>query len=196
MKSRLKRTKAQLYLAGWSLLTAFTVTVLVTFLTADVSPSFFDSGIQVPSDAHILGARDDGYVVTRVVDGDTIRVSGPDGEQAVRLIGIDAPEARQTPECFAQESTARLEELVVQKNVRLEADTTQQDVDRYGRLLRYVFVEDTNVNELMIREGFAKEYTYAKQYEYRQSFLSAQDAARMNEQGLWSPATCNGDLKN
>lgn len=198
MKIPFKRTKAKLYLAGWSLVTATFLTLIVTFLTADVKPSFFDSGIMTREyvGQDILGTDDAQYHVIKIVDGDTIRVEKDGVSQTVRLIGIDTPESvdpRKSVECFAHEASARLEELIGDRYVRLEADLSQADVDRYGRVLRYVLSADrTLVNKLMIQEGFAYEYTYDKPYQYQDDFKSAQRDAEAQGLGLWNPATCGG----
>src|SRR3989338_8519092 len=77
-------------------------------------------------------------IVTNVIDGDTIVISG--GER-VRLLGIDTPEKG---EFFYKEGKARLEELIENKNVTLEKEGDNKD--KYGRLLRYIFLNDTNIN--------------------------------------------------
>ena len=132
----------------------------------------------------------------RVVDGDTIRVLIDGEEKTIRLIGIDTPETKapQKPvECFGQEATEKLVNLLDDEEVILESDNTQSDQDRYGRLLRYVFLQDgTNVNLEMIKQGYAYEYTYGAPYIYQNEFKQAQQEAQLNDRGLWSPQTCDG----
>src|SRR3989344_6996325 len=80
--------------------------------------------------------------VTRVIDGDTIEI---EGGQKVRYIGIDTPETvdpRSLPQCFGKEAASKNRELVEGKKVRLEKDIL--DKDKYGRLLRYVYLPDSN----------------------------------------------------
>lgn len=91
--------------------------------------------------------------VKRVIDGDTFELAN--GEK-VRLICIDAPEKG---EQGYEESTEFLEILILNKKVKLEKDTT--DKDRYGRLLRYVYVtEDPDilvfVNQEIVKQGYAE----------------------------------------
>jgi micrococcal nuclease len=77
--------------------------------------------------------------VTRVVDGDTIKVEIDGVQYDVRYIGIDTPETvhpSQPVGCFGPEASARNKELVDGKRVGLEKDVSE--MDRYGRLLRYV----------------------------------------------------------
>jgi endonuclease YncB( thermonuclease family) len=72
------------------------------------------------------------YLVTQVIDGDTIELGNG---QSVRVVGIDTPERG---ECGFDTATANMQRLVLGKQVRLR--TSDEDTDRYGRLLRYVDV--------------------------------------------------------
>lgn len=67
--------------------------------------------------------------------------------------------------------------------------------DRYGRTLAYVWTDqDTLINQSMISEGFAHEYTYNNTtYKYQAPFNAGQQAASQEQLGLWSPDTCNGN---
>jgi micrococcal nuclease len=134
------------------------------------------------------------YPVAKVVDGDTIDVL-IDGQKArIRLIGLDTPEVvdpRRPVQCFGREASKRMTQLVNGKKVRLERDPTQADRDKYGRLLRYVFLPDgTNVAQQMIREGYGHEYTYHLPYKYQKQFKEAERYARDHALGLWAPDAC------
>lgn len=111
--------------------------------------------------------------VKRVIDGDTIEVKIGDKNEMVRLIGIDAPELTDssTKGLKAIEAKEKLEEILKDKKVILESDETQNDRDKYERLLRYIFLEDgTLVNKEMIRIGLVEEYTFIKPYKYQEEF--------------------------
>lgn len=184
---KVKHVKEKAYLIAWSLASAIIMTFIVSFLLADVDPSFFDSG-EIAED--ILGVHEDLYTVERVSDGDTIIVSRDGVEEKVRLIGIDTPETQhpsQPIECFGKEATDRLTELVHDEQVHLQSDPTQADIDRYGRLLRYVYLPDgTHINHVLVREGYAFEYTFeSKPYELQADFLLAQREAQESRRGLW-----------
>ena len=121
--------------------------------------------------------------VASVTDGDTIRVLMPDGtNEPVRLIGIDAPE---DGSLLDQEATDHLEELVLGKDVRMVVDVS--DRDRFGRLLRYLYVGDLFVNAEMVRAGLA----IAKRYEPDTAMASVLEAAERGAEsaalGLFSP---------
>lgn len=98
------------------------------------------------------------YRVSNVVDGDTLDVRGADGtEVRVRLVGIDTPETvdpNRRVECEGPEASARMKELLLEKNVSLEAKP-DEDKDPYGRLLRYVFLSGKDIGAQMIEEGYA-----------------------------------------
>ncbi len=126
--------------------------------------------------------------VAYVIDGDTIVLS--DGRK-VRYIGIDAPETGKgydkKRECYSAEATARNRALVDGRDILLERDTS--DVDRYGRLLRYVYVDDVFVNDVLVREGFAIARKYPPDTKYTNHFFVVQKSAQENGGGLWSVCT-------
>ena len=101
---------------------------------------------------------EDLYLVTRVVDGDTIVLSN--GER-LRYIGVDTPETKHPKkglQCYGKEASAFNKKLVEGKKVKLEFDVQQKD--RYGRLLAYVYLEDgTFVNAELLRKGYAQVMT-------------------------------------
>jgi len=125
--------------------------------------------------------------VTRVIDGDTIEVSLRGQIYKVRYIGIDTPETvhpSKPVQCFGKEASAKNSELVAGKVVRLEKDVSE--TDRYGRLLRYVWVGDTLVNDYLVRQGYAYASTYPPDVKYADRFAQAQREARQNNRGLWA----------
>lgn len=135
------------------------------------------------------------FLVSRVVDGDTIVVKNASGrEQKVRLIGINTPETvdpRKNVECFGKEASAKTEAMLLGKIVRIEQDDTQGKYDKYGRLLVYVFLENGELfNRLLIGEGYAYEYTYKLPYMYQKEFKEAEVIARQEEKGLWAIGMC------
>lgn len=136
------------------------------------------------------------YQVEKVVDGDTIEVNIAGVVEKIRLIGIDTPETvdpRKAVQCFGKEASDNSKKLLEGQSVKLEADDTQDNRDKYKRLLRYVILEDgTNFNKKLIEDGYAHEYTYDIPYKYQSEFKTAQKDAQENNRGLWSPDTCDG----
>jgi len=128
--------------------------------------------------------------VTEVIDGDTVIIES--GER-VRYIGVDTPETKhpkKSVQCFGREASARNKELVEGKTVYLEKDISE--TDRYGRLLRYVYLpnpeapeESIFVNEYLIEQGYGKVITYPPDVKYHKQFLDAQRMAQEEKRGLW-----------
>ena len=97
----------------------------------------------------------DSAVVTDVIDGDTIDVSINGTEYRVRYVGVNTPERDEV--CFREASDANAA-LVLGQSVTLVRDVSE--TDRYGRLLRYVYVNGVNVNEQLVAQGFAEAVEY------------------------------------
>lgn len=129
------------------------------------------------------------YEVVKVVDGDTLDVDINGKIERLRLIGINTPETvdpRKQVECFGKEASNKSKETLLGKKIFLESDPSQDERDKYGRLLRYVFLSDgSNFNLMMIKDGFAYEYTYYLPYKYQKEFKEAQKYAQDNKMGLW-----------
>jgi micrococcal nuclease len=104
-------------------------------------------------------------LVSKVIDGDSIELQN--GIE-VRLLGINAPERGQP---YYQEATNRLKELVEGKSIVLENDV--QDKDQYGRLLRYIFVDDLFVNLELVKEGYATVYILSPNVKYEKELKAA-----------------------
>lgn len=127
--------------------------------------------------------------VTRVIDGDTIELE--DGSR-IRYIGIDTPETvdpDRPVECFGKAASERNKKLVDGRTVRLEKDISE--TDRYGRLLRYVYVDDVLINLSLVEEGYAYAYTYPPDVAFAERFTEAERIARENDRGLW--AACSSE---
>lgn len=117
-------------------------------------------------------------------DGDTVLLASGD---RVRLLQIDTPETHGGLECYGKEASATLKEILpVGTQVRLEADGATDDQDRYGRLLRYVFAGELNVNLELVRRGAAAPYFYhGERGRYADMLLEAAKAAKAEGRGLW-----------
>jgi len=119
-------------------------------------------------------------VVGHIVDGDSFRCR--DGRK-VRLIGIDSPEQRQRLH-GAQAQAALLRMAPPGTALRLESDIAA--TDRYGRVLAYAWLKSVLVNEAMVREGWAVQYTVPPNVKYADRLGRAQKEARAQGRGLWS----------
>jgi micrococcal nuclease len=130
--------------------------------------------------------------VVRVVDGDTIIVLLDGREERVRYIGIDAPESvapDQPVECFGPEAASENARLVAGQAVFLEADV--EDRDRFDRLLRYVYIRQTEgdltmVNLQLVEGGYALAGSFPPNERHRNELRAAERRARANGAGLWT----------
>ena len=119
--------------------------------------------------------------VIQVVDGDTVVI---EGGQRVRYIGIDTPELGPPAEPFAIEARQANRVLVEGKEVRLEKDASE--TDRYGRLLRYVYVDGTFVNAELVRQGLAHARDYPPDTRRQDTLNEMEDEARQAGRGIWA----------
>ena len=125
--------------------------------------------------------------VVRVIDGDTIEVELGGKLAVVRYIGVDTPETKHPGrgiECFGPEASKYNEQMVGGREVILEKDIT--DRDRYGRLLRYVWVEDkVLINSLLVSKGYARVSIFEPDMKYQEQLLLAQVDAQSKKSGIW-----------
>ena len=132
--------------------------------------------------------------VLKVVDGDTIWVDNNGQRLKIRMIGLDTPETvdpRKPVQCFGLEASVQAKTILGGQSVYLETDPSQDTIDRFGRTLAYVWIESGRLFNLdMIADGFAFEYTYDLPYRYQVDFKAAENDARTQERGLWSPGAC------
>ncbi len=140
--------------------------------------------------------KPDTYQVTRVIDGDTFEIMTERGKQKVRALGINTPETvdpRRGVQCFGLEASAKAKGLLTGDEVTLEFDSSQGRLDKYGRLLSYVYLPDgTSFNEKMILDGYAYEYTYDIPYRYQSRYKEAEGEAKTEKRGLWADEACGG----
>lgn len=137
--------------------------------------------------------------IVKVVDGDTLEVliDGETASRKIRLLGVNTPESvdpRRPVECFGKEASRFLSGLVGESRVRLQEDFEADDRDKYGRLLRNVFLKDgTDVNALLVREGYAHAYLSFPLNKQRKNELRRLEAeAKEAQRGLWNVETCDG----
>ena len=129
--------------------------------------------------------------VTKVVDGDTmdVRLASTGKVRRVRMIGIDTPEVYGGTQCGGPKASASLKSLTpAGTRVKLVSDRTQDRVDRYGRILRYVVKTSTgrDVNRAQLFRGWARVYVYDNHpFERVTSYRAARDAARSAPRGIW-----------
>ncbi len=128
------------------------------------------------------------YLVTKVIDGDTIELSNG---RRVRYIGIDTPEIRRRvgrdwkydPEPYSLKAKDHNRALVGGERVKLEFDVQKED--KYGRWLAYVYAGDRMANEELLREGYATLHIYPPNTRHLGLLIDAQEEARVRGAGMW-----------
>jgi micrococcal nuclease len=118
--------------------------------------------------------------VVRVIDGDTIEIAGG---THVRYIGMDTPETYPEVEFYGPEAKAKNIELVEGKLVTLEKDVSE--TDKYGRLLRYVYVDGVFVNGELVRLGYARAAAYPPDTKYQWQLEQLEKEAKAAKLGIW-----------
>jgi micrococcal nuclease len=128
------------------------------------------------------------YGINHFIDGDTIAVNMNGKVETVRFVGIDTPETHKpnTPvQCYGPAAAAFTKNTIDSNRVRLVSDSLSTDRDRYGRLLRYVYLPDgTLVNQTLVRNGYAFYYPYFP-FTKSDAFAADQQAAMASHKGLW-----------
>lgn len=139
--------------------------------------------------------------VDRVVDGDTAEVTINGNQYKLRFIGVDTPETvhpSKPVEYFGKEASDFTKEKLEDKEIYLEKDVS--DTDRYGRKLRYIWLEkpddkenptfeeikEKNFNAILLDQGYGKLSTFPPDVKYVEEFKEIEKEARKNKKGLWS----------
>ncbi|HST70267.1 MAG TPA: thermonuclease family protein [Solirubrobacterales bacterium] len=125
-------------------------------------------------------------LVTRVVDGDTIEVQLPGGEEDVRYIGVDTPETVKPGapvDCFGPQASSFNHRLVERRRVRLVFGPERRD--QYGRLLAYVYLGDRFVNAELVRRGLARTLFIPPNVRFEERLKRLEIAAARAGRGLW-----------
>ena len=117
--------------------------------------------------------------VTHVIDGDTIWVND---DEKVRYIGIDTPEIG---ECYYNDAKWRNHALVNDKVITLEV-CNAAPTDQYGRTLAHIKVDDTLVNAVLIREGYARASPVGPCTSRADFYRAEMNAAFADGAGMWS----------
>ncbi len=128
------------------------------------------------------------YQVANVLDGDTFEVKIGKSIWKVRMMGIDTPETldpRKPVQCYGKEASENTKKMLDKVSVRLGIDSTQEPLDKFNRLLAYVYLDQIFINEYLIEKGYAREYTYSKAYEFQKEFRKIEKEAKKGKVGLW-----------
>ena len=125
---------------------------------------------------HCIYAEDFIGKVVGITDGDTVTVLTDDKQIKIRLSEIDTPEKNQP---YGQKAKKALSDFIFGKTVRIEVDT----IDRYGRTVGRIFLNDLNINKEMVKAGHARVYI---QYAKDKTLFYLEKNAKENQLGLWA----------
>lgn len=136
--------------------------------------------------------------VTKVIDGDTIKVDIDGKVYKVRFIGINCPEIGENEEFFGKEAYEFSKEKLDDREIFLQKDVSE--TDKYGRLLRYVWLEkpkdlnnpskdeirDLSINGILVREGYAKANYYPPDTSYTKFLKEIEKQAKKENLSMWN----------
>lgn len=177
------RSRTTRLMAGFSRSPGLLLTVLVV-LAGAVGCS---STSPASSPATTTTAAGQPATIARVSDGDTLRTTTG---RKIRLLQIDAPELH--GDCYGKAALTALRKLTPPgARITLVSDPKLDATDRYGRQLRYVFVDGTNVNLALVRQGAASPYFFrGDRGRFARDLLAAVDEAQGANRGYWG--ACSG----
>lgn len=163
--------------------------VLLTFIfslwqtaSPSISQRIVPTNTPMPK-AALLGTSDEQATVLRVVDGDTIVLSD---NRKVRLIGINAPELSafgHPAACYAEEAKQFLQSQLTGKTIHLRKEVSE--TDKYGRLLRDVYLDTTFINAQLVDNGYAKAVVYKPDITNKDLLAQKEETAKIHKLGMW-----------
>lgn len=141
----------------------------------------------------VKGITKDSVEFFRCVDGDTARFIKDKKEIKVRFLGIDSPEIEkpnQEAEPYGDSAkNYTCNRLKRAKKIQLEYEPASDKVDKYDRVLAYVFVDDKLLEESIVKNGYAEVKYINKNYKYYDVLVNAEESAKINEKGIYSDET-------
>ncbi|MBP1156184.1 MULTISPECIES: thermonuclease family protein [unclassified Paenibacillus] len=167
----------------WSRMSALVLTAAIMISGCGNSQAASTSAASAPVENKMLFTAK----VTRVVDGDTIKIEMEGKEETVRMIMVDTPETvhpSKPMQPFGPEASALAKETLEGKEVRLELDVSERD--RYGRILAYVYVNDRMFNEVLLEKGLARVSVFPPDVKHADRFREIQKEAQKAKLGIWS----------
>jgi micrococcal nuclease len=165
---------------SWLAIVLFTIMMVVV-----IQQTSSDGQATIRNENNLISA-----LVTRVVDGDTMKVTLDDGratKETIRLLLVDTPETvhpTKDMEPFGPEASSFAKRLLTNQKVQLEIDVSERD--KYGRLLVYLWLGDQMFNELLLEEGLARvAYVIPPNIKYVDQFRAIQQKSQKSAKGIW-----------
>lgn len=180
------------HITGLIVILMITIFGLISLNSGSIT-GFFGQDYFVSKSSNVADKNPQSAKVVRVVDGDTVEL---ENGITVRYLNMDTPETKKpsTPVmCYGKQASEKNSELVKNQTVWLKAD--KEDADRYGRKLRFIFLNQSDtssieksVNAQLVRDGFARTMIIKPNTTYEKVFKSLEYEAKTNKIGLWG--TC------
>ncbi|MFJ7936312.1 thermonuclease family protein [Sporosarcina sp. NPDC096371] len=160
------------------------VVIVVVAIAAIFFPELFAEEEETPSQSDLIPVE-----LVKTIDGDTIRIKYEGKEQNVRYLLIDTPETNHPQlgkQPFGQKAKERNTELMNSGKLEIEFDIGER-VDKYGRLLAYIYIDGVSVQEKLLEEGLARVgYVYPPNTRHLDAFEKAQEKAKTAGIGIWT----------
>ena len=160
------------------------VLVIVIAIAAIYFPELFAEEEETPSRSGLIPVE-----LVKTIDGDTIKIKYEGKEQNVRYLLIDTPEtnyAQLGKQPFGQQAKDRNTELMNSGKLEIEFDIGER-VDKYGRLLAYIYIDGVSIQEKLLEEGLARVgYVYPPNTRHLDAFETAQEKAKKAGIGIWT----------
>ncbi len=158
--------------------------VVVIAIAAFYFPELFAEEEEKPSRSGLIPVE-----LVKTIDGDTIKIKYEGKEQNVRYLLIDTPEtnhAQLGKQPFGQQAKDRNAELMNSGKLEIEFDIGER-VDKYGRLLAYIYIDGVSIQEKLLEEGLARVgYVYPPNTRHLDEFERAQEKAQKSGIGIWT----------
>ncbi|WP_203247014.1 thermonuclease family protein [Sporosarcina beigongshangi] len=158
--------------------------VIVIAIVAIYFPELFTEEEETPSRSGLIPVE-----LVKTIDGDTIKIKYEGKEQNVRYLLIDTPEtnhAQLGKQPFGQQAKERNTELMNSGKLEIEFDIGER-VDKYGRLLAYIYIDGVSIQEKLLEEGLARVgYVYPPNTRHLDAFEKAQERAKKAGIGIWT----------
>lgn len=139
----------------------------------------------IPKEIQALGEK---VAIKRVIDGDTVEVTGENGDETVRLAMIDTPETvhPEKPQQKFGKEASDFAKTYLSKDTYVILERAYHKKDRYNRTLGYLWVGDVNFNQLMVSLGYARVAFVDSKEPYVAAFEEAEEAAKRQKFHIWS----------
>lgn len=175
-------------IGGWGIIRGMKTKAIIASLAMLLAATGV-TGYKIVKEKNYGGTEENLHKVTVVIDGDTFKIGDPEKEEeiSIRILSISAPEKT---ECYFEESTQALKDLIESQEIRLEKDIS--GADDYGRLLRHVILpsgaekeDNILIAKYMIENGFAKNFIISPDLLYKDMLDKAESRAKEKKAGVW-----------